>query len=369
MEQHLKIYPLQQIDMRLQQACYWPVQYMHWLRSETRLSRLNQARYIGFYNALWLVVNDIIVGAAAGAFFTENAVPLTALLLSHVKVDAYEYLRGTVIWLMGAPAGLKLNSALNDFLGNLFLGLLFIWREWIIILEPWLPDIFRVIGVCGATAGASMAMSLFSDLLSLATVHLHICYVVASRLYYYHVRGIRSLFNLFRGKRRNELRNRTDSVDYGLDQLLLGTLVFTILVFLFPTVAVYHVLFSLIRIGIVLVLGILELALAIVNHFPLFALMIRVKDPLRLPAGVAFQFSSPPPAVAGSPVMHMSMKSTPLAFKSIFYQYSYLWERLRAGVMLSKMATSLLTGERIRTVPRLQVGLCNCIEGDWRCAY
>lgn len=46
------------------------------------------------------------------------------------------------------------------------------------------------------------------------------------------------------GKKRNILRNRVDSAEYDLDQLLLGTIMFSVLVFLFPTVAAYYILFS-----------------------------------------------------------------------------------------------------------------------------
>jgi phosphatidylinositol glycan class Q protein len=34
--------------------------------------------------------------------------------------------------------------------------------------------------------------------------------------------------------------------------------------------------------------GCLELLIAFMNHFPLFVLMLRVKDPARLPGGVGF---------------------------------------------------------------------------------
>lgn len=46
------------------------------------------------------------------------------------------------------------------------------------------------------------------------------------------------------GKRYNVLRNRTDSWEYDLDQLLFGTILFTLLAFLFPTVLVYYALFA-----------------------------------------------------------------------------------------------------------------------------
>src|SRR5258708_4499085 len=54
------------------------------------------------------------------------------------------------------------------------------------------------------------------------------------------------LMNWLLGKRRNVLRNRTDSWDYDMDQLLLGTILFTLVTFLFPTVIVYYLLFALV---------------------------------------------------------------------------------------------------------------------------
>jgi phosphatidylinositol glycan class Q protein len=49
------------------------------------------------------------------------------------------------------------------------------------------------------------------------------------------------------GKRANVLRNRVDSWDYALDQRLFGTILFTLLAFLFPTVLAYYALFALVR--------------------------------------------------------------------------------------------------------------------------
>jgi hypothetical protein len=53
---------------------------------------------------------------------------------------------------------------------------------------------------------------------------------------------------------------------------------FSTLVFLFPTVAVYYFLFSVCRLSVILVQACIDAALQFINHFPLFALMLRVKD-------------------------------------------------------------------------------------------
>lgn len=46
------------------------------------------------------------------------------------------------------------------------------------------------------------------------------------------------------GKKWNVLRQRTDSYAYDVDQLFLGTLLFTVSAFLLPTVLTYAALFS-----------------------------------------------------------------------------------------------------------------------------
>jgi phosphatidylinositol glycan class Q protein len=90
-----------------------------------------------------------------------------------------------------------------------------------------------------------------------------------------------------------------------MDQLLFGTILFTLLAFLFPTVIAYHSLFALVctlmprsksiltplsqmRVLTVLAHAIMDTILAFMNHFPLFSIMLRVKDPRRLP-GMRFE--------------------------------------------------------------------------------
>lgn len=103
------------------------------------------------------------------------------------------------------------------------------------------------------------------------------------------------------GKRYNVLRKRKDSWDYDVDQLVLGTILFTLVAFLSPTIITYYALFALVstihyntgthaaymqsqaRLIIVLTHAGLDTILVLMNHFPLFALLLRVKNPLRMP--------------------------------------------------------------------------------------
>ena len=63
------------------------------------------------------------------------------------------------------------------------------------------------------------------------------------RLYSLQVFSLTSLWRLFRGKKWNVLRHRVDSASYDIDQLFVGTLFFTLLFFLLPTMLLYYIVF------------------------------------------------------------------------------------------------------------------------------
>ena len=149
-------------------------------------------------------------------------------------------------------------------------------------LQPLLPALIYFIGFA-SFAGATMTIAMFSDLLSLLTVHIYCFYTASARIFNWQLTIIMSLFHLFRGKKHNVLRNRIDSCDYDLDQLLLGTILFTLLFFLLPTVAVFYLTSTTARMAIIFLRATQDTLLACLNHFPLFAVMLRVKDPRRLP--------------------------------------------------------------------------------------
>ena len=139
-----------------------------------------------------------------------------------------------------------------------------------------------------------MPIAMLSDLLSLLTVHVYSFYVASAKIYHWQLTIIVSLFHLFRGKKHNVLRDRIDSCDYDLDQLLLGTILFTLLAFLLPTVLVFYFTFAFSRMAIISLRALLDASLACLNHFPLFALMLRIKDPRRLPGESIVRYGRQP---------------------------------------------------------------------------
>ncbi|KAF3893948.1 N-acetylglucosaminyl transferase component [Trichophyton interdigitale] len=349
----------QQIDIRLQQFCYWPIQYLTLRKRKDDWESVTNSHpdYIRFYNSLWLVANDVIIGIALGSYIVDNADNVASEINAVLTGWTVDGLQQTISWLMGWPAGLKLNNELAVFLGDLFLWVIAHWASALASLRPFLSYVVYIIG-CASFAGASMLIAMFSDLLSIFTVHIYSFYIASARIFNWQLTIIISLFHLFRGRKRNILRNRIDSCDYDLDQLLLGTILFTLLFFLLPTVLVFYITFASARMAIISLKAGLDTCLAFLNHFPLFALMLRLKDSRRLPGGTRFELrrpSLPPPPndqLEYTETSYIHLKSVPLSLREMFDQYFRLGQRIRQHYLSPRVILCLATGQFVPPIHR-----------------
>lgn len=121
----------QQVEIRLQQFCYWPMQYVTLRRRKDDWESVTTSHpdYIRFYNSLWLVANDVIIGIALGSYIIDNAAWVAQVLSDILSMYSVTALQKTIKWLMGDPAGLKLNNELAAFLGDLFLWVIDHWSR------------------------------------------------------------------------------------------------------------------------------------------------------------------------------------------------------------------------------------------------
>jgi len=186
-------------------------------------------------------------------------------------------LRQLILWMQGAPAGLKLNKELSSFMGNFFFYHIHLWLGYLTFIKPFLNHILIWLPCLGLFGGLSLQIAIISDLLSCLSLHVYCFYVYASRLFFFLFCGFSSLFRLFRGKKMNPLRNRIDSCQFDFAQLFVGTLTFTILLFLFPTCLTYYTVFTTLRL---ITLGFQLLIIFSVNQinsFPVYALLLRLR--------------------------------------------------------------------------------------------
>lgn len=121
----------QQVEIRLLQFCYWPMQYVKLRKRKNDWESVTTSHpdYIRFYNSLWLVANDVIIGIALGSYIIDNAEWVADQISSILTRYTVEALQSSISWLMGWPAGLKLNTELAAFLGDLFLWVIDYWSS------------------------------------------------------------------------------------------------------------------------------------------------------------------------------------------------------------------------------------------------
>ena len=141
---------------------------------------------------------------------------------------------------------------------------------------------------CGVL-GFTCIISVLSDLVSLATIHIYCFYGYAARLYGLQVLGLSALWRLFRGKKWNQLRSRVDSYSYGNDQLFIGTLSFTILLFLLPTVLMYYLVFLVLRVVTLSVQGALCFCIEYMSSMPLYMICLWIVNSKKVAAQVSKQ--------------------------------------------------------------------------------
>ncbi|XP_014215510.1 phosphatidylinositol N-acetylglucosaminyltransferase subunit Q [Copidosoma floridanum] len=191
------------------------------------------------------------------------------ILVNHAG-RVVESLKGLVNWLMGSPAGLKLNPPFNNVLGKFFLYHIHLWWAFLNVSKPMMELAIDVILFFGRF-GITFQISIVADLLALVSFHTYCIYVYAARLFNIQVRGLIALFRLFLGKKKNPLRKRVDSCKYQPDQLFVGTLLFTILLFLMPTTWVYYFVFTVLRLIMIGLGGLLTRLKFYLQIMPVYA--------------------------------------------------------------------------------------------------
>ncbi|XP_005391693.1 PREDICTED: phosphatidylinositol N-acetylglucosaminyltransferase subunit Q isoform X2 [Chinchilla lanigera] len=268
-------------------------------------------------NMLVSMLLDVALGLTLLSWLhSSNRIGQLANALIPMADHVAEELQHLLQWLMGAPAGLKMNRALDQVLGRFFLYHIHLWISYIHLMSPFIERILWHVGL-SACLGLTVALSILSDILALLTFHIYCFYVYGARLYCLKICGLSSLWRLFRGKKWNVLRQRVDSCSYDLDQLFIGTLLFTILVFLLPTTALYYLVFTLLRLLVVTVQGLIHLLVDLINSLPLYSLGLRLCRPYRLAAGVKFHVLE---HEAGRP-LRLLMQINPLPYSSVVHTY------------------------------------------------
>ena len=145
-----------------------------------------------------------------------------------------------------APLGFKLNPQADFVLGNLVILVVDAWRK--LVSYPTAFGKEFVILACTAAAilnrgiGLSVLYSVAFDGFAILSTHVGVLHRVISRILRFQLRLIGSLALLMRGKKRNMLRIRVDTLKTDSAQLMLGTMAIFFFFFTLQTTLAYHIL-------------------------------------------------------------------------------------------------------------------------------
>lgn len=350
-------YSLSQVSATVEQLVLRLAQITSFSSSAASLRKLQRrgdlppsvlsARYVDTWNGLWLIANDLILGWATGTLLMQNSDLLSAWLTPFVDSWMVQSLKGACHWLDDWPAGLKLNTQLSWFYRDMYVGLIALCDLAIVQpLQARLPGFLWTMGLIGKVGGLSMQLCFASDALRMFGFHIRWLHVIARSQYRASLVFLSHSLQLFRGRKRTVLSPRRPLVptEYELDQLLLGTILFTLALFLFPTVAVYHYLFAASLTVIYTFVALLRVAKEVLNHLPLLALMLRLKDPERVPGGVYLVLVPGRDQSEGFYHKKIYLETMPL---SIFQILSRCNSHLRPLAALPRMALGIIAGTEI----------------------
>lgn len=241
-----------------------------------------QAEADASLDALHVWILDLTLGNVLASMLETNVEHFAHFFSTAASSINAEAVHSVFKWLASWPLGLKLNAELALFLGDT-LGSV---ASGLSVKLPWnAVSVVRTFCSLSRMLGFCMCLSVASDMVLIGTVHVRVMHVLVRHVYCFLMQAAGNLFYVFRGKKRNPLHGgRVDNAQYEVDQLFLGTLLFTLLVFLFPTVLMYYSVCALAQLLVLGIVVIMRTLVAMVDSLPINKLVHSITNPLREPA-------------------------------------------------------------------------------------
>ncbi|XP_051148677.1 phosphatidylinositol N-acetylglucosaminyltransferase subunit GPI1-like [Andrographis paniculata] len=193
---------------------------------------------------------------------------------------------------MGNPAGFKLNTELAGVLGVISLNAIQIWSTLWIFVGSLVVHFTKVLAICGIAFGLTSAAAIIIDMISLVTMHVWTIHLFLSLVYSTQIQAIASLWRLFRGKKWNPLRHRMDSYDYTVEQHVVGSLMFTPILLLLPTISVFYIFFTMLHTSVRFFCILIEATISIIHSTPYAKILLWLGRRKRFPSGIWFEVIS-----------------------------------------------------------------------------
>lgn len=277
------------LQIRSRQLMHWPVVLLEsGCRFQPNVAVAHRTALLK--HSLWSAIAiDIFIGNVTGMLLLVHCEAIADWVLRFACGITDNILRSGCVWLMGVPAGFKLNTELSQILGMLSLNIIQVCSALWFFVGPLLKPGIKAFAVCGIFLGSSIQAALLIDVILLATFHISMLHWLLALVYSHQIQALSALSRLFRGRKRNPLRARIDSFDYSVEQHIVGSLVFTPLLLLVPTTSVFYVFFTILNTVVSLACIGFQFLISGLHAFPYAELAIWLMHPKRFPSGVFFK--------------------------------------------------------------------------------
>ncbi|GMG22103.1 unnamed protein product [Ambrosiozyma monospora] len=164
-------FALHQLNHKLQEFYNLPTQFQKMKNSQVETeyliikgTKFSPSEYIKFYNTVWLICNDFMMGFILHSLLRSHREFLTQF----VKNSIFQFekqLSGFIVWLMDSPAGFKLNNELAAFYGELCLWVMEFANHTILDRIAMKSDlIVSILIIATKYGGISMFVAIILDL-------------------------------------------------------------------------------------------------------------------------------------------------------------------------------------------------------------
>ncbi|KAL0334339.1 UNVERIFIED_CONTAM: Phosphatidylinositol N-acetylglucosaminyltransferase subunit Q [Sesamum angustifolium] len=272
-------------------------------------------------HSIWSnVVVDVLLGNMFGIALWFMAEPASLWISNFAHDFTNNWLRNGCVWLMGNPAGFKLNTELAGVLGMISLNAIQIWSTLWVFMGSLSVHFTKTLALCGMIFGLTSAAALVVDIISLLAMHVLTLHLFLSLLYSTQIQAVAALWRLFRGRKWNPLRLRLDSYDYTVEQHVVGSLLFTPILLLLPTTSAFYIFFTILRTAVSFICIVVEAAVSFIHSTPYAKVLLWLKRRNRFPSGIWFDVTlcqhSETGAVNGSNSLPGKLRETAYASRS-----------------------------------------------------
>ncbi|KAI8562359.1 hypothetical protein RHMOL_Rhmol03G0030200 [Rhododendron molle] len=283
---------LRNIEIRRSQMLYWPILLKeNVLRSQSCVDYAEKAAL--HKHSMWSsVAVDILLGYLFGIALFFHSECACLWVSNSANNITNHLLRNGCAWLMGVPAGFKLNTELAGFLGMISLNAIQIWSTLWFFAGFLFIYFVQGLAIAGVLFGLTAPAALVIDMMSLSMLHVSTLHWLISYIYSHQIQAIAALWRLFRGRKVNPLRQRYDSYEYTVEQHVVGSLLFTPLLLLLPTTSVFYIFFTILMCTVscaCLAIDILRSIIHATPYIKIFLWFVRLR---RFPSGVWFEIIS-----------------------------------------------------------------------------